>query len=171
MRWLFLLPIAYLAAVVETSLADVFCIGHVGPDLLALAAVAWVLMSEQPRAFVAAGVCGLLSDLVSPGQPGLGMALFLLTGYGVGRFRAKFSPDHLVWQVGTVWFAVTLLAVVLGVGYRVAGETSTAIATLVARGLGVGVYTAGIAVPVLMVTRWLCEPFTLSRKHASGFIR
>ena len=36
---LLLAPIVYLAAVLETSLADVLSIGHVGPDLLALVAV------------------------------------------------------------------------------------------------------------------------------------
>jgi cell shape-determining protein MreD len=171
MRWLFLIPAVYLAAVIETALGDVICIGHVGPDLLGLAAVTWMLLSGSPRAPLTAGAIGLLGDLIGPGQPGLGMALFLLVGYGAARLHAGLSLDHFVWQVGAVWVAATLTAVALGFGRWLMGETSVPLATLLARGLGVGLYTAGVALPVLLVIAWLRESFDLGKDRFAELSR
>ena len=38
----------YVAAVIETSLADALRIGHVAPDLLALLALMWPLTTRGP---------------------------------------------------------------------------------------------------------------------------
>lgn len=163
MRILLLAPILYLTAVLETSLADAVAIGYVGPDLLALVAVSWVLLSKSPRAFVTAGAIGLFGDLIGPGQPGLGMAVFLLVGYGVARLHARLALDHPAMQIGAVWAAATVTAVALGLGRWLMGETSVAPATLLARGLGVGLYTAAVAMPLLMAIGWLREPLLASQ--------
>ena len=88
----------------------------------------------------------------------MGMAVFLLVGYGVARIRARLPLEHFAARTGVVWVAVTVLAVALGLGRWLMGETSLAPATLLARGLGVGTYTAGVALPLLMVIGWLREP-------------
>lgn len=159
MRFLILLPLLYAAAIVETSLADVIRVGHVTPDLLALVAIIWLLLVPGPRAFLAAGAIGLASDLIAPGRVGLAAACFLLVGYAVTRTRAKSRAEHLVWQVVMVWVAVTALAVALATGKWLLGEAPVALSILLPRALGVGMYTAGLSLPLLMVIRWIREPF------------
>ncbi len=158
MRFLLLPPIVYAAAVLETSLADVIAVGHVTPDLLALLAMVWILLVPGGRTFLTAGAIGMAADLIAPGRVGLGVACFLLVGYCVGRLRAKLDLDHFVWQVPMVWVAVTVLAAGLAIGHWLLGETSAPLAALLMRAAGVGLYTAGVSLPVLMAIRWLREP-------------
>ncbi|NLX97508.1 MAG: rod shape-determining protein MreD [Rhodopirellula sp.] len=159
MRLMGLIPILYLAAILETSLADTMSIGHVSPVWLAMIAVVWVIEFPSPRAFLVAGAIGLIGDLIGPGRPGLAVAVFLLIGYGVARLRARWAADAIVWRVGVVWVAVTMMAIALASGRRFLGETAVPMATLLGRSLGVGVYTAAMALPVLLVLKWLREPF------------
>jgi len=56
---LLLLPLLYAAAAIQTSLGDLMRVGRAEPDLLALAAVAWLLAAEGPHAFLVAGAIGL----------------------------------------------------------------------------------------------------------------
>ena len=52
---LLMLPIVYLTAVAQSLPLDLARIGRVEPDLLAMVAMIWVLMSTRPRRFLAAG--------------------------------------------------------------------------------------------------------------------
>jgi cell shape-determining protein MreD len=165
MRWILLLPILYLVAVLETSLADVLRVGSVGPDLLTLLALAWVLLGGGPRAFLVAGAIGMVGDLVAPGRPGVGMALLLGIGYGATRLRTRLPLDHPAWQLVVVWIGTTLFALGLALSNWLSGEMPVALTTLLVRGLGVGAYTAGVAVPVLLLAGWIREPFELRRKR------
>lgn len=158
MRVLMLIPLIYLAAVLETSLADVIRVGQVGPDLLALVAMAWLLTATGQRSFLAAGAVGLASDLASPGRTGLAAACFLLVGYGVQRLRARLAIKHAAGQVAVVWAAVTLISTALALGRWLLGEAVAPPRVLLVRSLGVGVYTAGVSLPLWMVMAWLREP-------------
>jgi len=169
MRLLFLLPIVYATAIIETSLADVIRVGHVAPDLLAMVAMIWLLLVPGPRAFVGAGAIGLASDLIAPGRVGLAMACFLLVGYAAGRLRARLQPDHLVSRVLAVWLGVTALAVSLAIGRWLLGEAPVALSTLLLRALGVGIYTAGVSLPFLMVIGWIQEPFRTPAPRCTFF--
>lgn len=166
MRTLLLLPLVYVAAVLETSLADVVRVGWVEPDLLAVLAVVWLLVFPGPRSFLAAGLVGLAADLISPGRIGLAAICFLLVGYGVMRLRARLPIRHLVLQVLVVGAAVTLIAAGMSVGSWLLGEVAAAPSVLVARSLSVGVYSAGVSLPVLMVVGWIQEP--LRRRSAAA---
>lgn|GEM_PF-485881 len=158
MHWLLLLPIVYLAAVVQTSLADVIQVGRVAPDLLAMVAVIWVVQVGGPRAFLVAGAIGLVEDLLSPGCIGPGMAGFLLVGYGVNWLRRRLSLDHLVLEVLTVGGAVTVLVFGLSLAQWLLGEASLAWGILLERALGVGIYTAGVSLPAWMIVGWSRQP-------------
>ena len=164
MRYLLLPPILYLTAVLQTSLADVLGVGHVTPDLLALLAVLWLLVTPGRRAFLVAGLIGLVVDLISPGRMGIAAASFLLVGYGLTRLRAKLDLEHLARQVPIVCLATTALSVTLALGGWLLGQTSVPLATLLVRALGVGVYTTGVSLPLLMIIGWIREPF---RRHAT----
>ncbi len=154
MHWLLLVPIVYLAAVVQTSLADVIEVGRVAPDLLALVAVMWVVLAGGPRAFLVAGAIGLVEDLLSPGSVGLGMAGFLLVGYGVTRLRRRLPLDHLALGVLTVGGAVSVLVFGLSLGQWLLGEASFTWRILLERALCMGVYTAGASLPAWMIAGW-----------------
>ena len=169
MRFLLLAAILYAAAVLETSLGDVIQVGHVTPDLLAMIAVIWVLLVAGPRAFLAAGAIGLVADLIAPGRVGPAVVCFMLVGYAVNRLRTKLPPDQLLGQVATVWAAVTVLTVSLAVGRWLLGETPVGLGTLLGRAAGVGVYTAGVSLPVLMIVGWVREPFRVRRKRLTEF--
>ena len=165
MRYLLLVPIVYVAAVLQTSLAGVLCVGHVGPDLMALAAVVWLFTDSQPRAFLAAGAIGLAGDLIAPGRLGLGMACFLLVGYAVVRLRTRMPVDHLVGRAVIVLVAVSLISLGTGCGGWLLGDPSPGLREIVARSVGVGIYTAGVSLPVLMILGWISEPYRARHKH------
>jgi len=162
---LLLLPIVYAATVIQTSLVDVIQVGRVAPDLLALVAVVWLLVTGGPRAFLVAGAIGLGADLISPGRVGPGMACFLLAGYVVTWLRKRLPLDQLVWQVVVVGLAVTVLELSTGAARWLLGESTLAGRTLLWRAAGVGIYTAGISLPICMVLGWLREPYLARRRR------
>ena len=166
---LLLLPIVYVAAVADTSLAGRIQVGQVAPDLLALTAVVWLLLAAGPRGFLVAGAIGLFADLVSPGRVGLGMICFLLAGYAITRLRQRLALDHVLAQVVVVFGAVTGLAAGIGAGRWLLGETAVDPATLLLRSLGVGLYTAGVSLPLLMVIGWIREPLLRRRRKLAEF--
>ena len=168
MRFLLLPPVLYLAAVLQTSLADTISVGHVAPDLLALLAVIWLLVTPGRRAFLVAGLIGLVADLISPGRLGLGMASFMLVGYGLTRLRTRLGLEHLAWQLPAVWLATTALAVSLATGTWLFGQAPLPLATLLVRALGVGAYTTGVSVPLLMIIGWTREPFQARHRRLAG---
>ena len=168
MRFVLLATILYAAAVVQTSLADVISVGYVTPDLLALVAVIWTLLAPGRRTFLVAGLIGLAADLISPGRLGVGMASFLLVGYGLSRLRSRWEFERLVGQLTAVGLAATLLALAQAVGYWLLGATTVPPAALLARALGVSVYTTGVGVPLLMVIGWFREPFRARRKRLAA---
>jgi rod shape-determining protein MreD len=161
-KLLVLLPFIYIAGVLETSLGDMLQVGHVGPDWMALLAVLWVLWVPGPGALLAAGMAGLASDLFTPGRLGLALAAFLIVGYLLTQLRSRLPLKNLLWQVPIVLVSVTLLALVLAVGYWLLGESSNSLGTLLVRALGVGIYTAGLSVPAVMILLWTRKPRPLA---------
>ena len=166
---LLLLPIVYVAAVADTSLAERIQVGHVAPDLLALTAVVWLLVAAGPRGFLVAGAIGLWGDLVSPGCLGPGTACFLLVGYGIARLRQRLPLDQLAVQVAVVFVAVGLLAAGMGLGRWLLGELPVELPTLLLRSLGVGLYTAGVSLPLLMLIGWIREPRLARTRRLAEF--
>jgi len=178
MRFFLLIPMVYLAAVAETSLVDVIRVGDATPALIALTAIVWLLTASGPRAFVAAGLIALAGDLIAPGRPGVGMAWMLLVGYGVTRLRARFRNaagdggsmfSQIVWQVPAVAVVVTVWAAAVGFSGRLLGDVSLPWRTIPIRAAGVGIYTAGVALPVLMVVGWIREPRVARRGKLGEF--
>lgn len=159
MRLLYFVPLLYLTAVVETSLVDLLRIGQVEPDMLALLAVAWLLFTPGSWAFLVAGVIGLAEDLLAPGPMGLGLASFLLVGYGLGRLRTRVRLESLGIQVLVVLVGVSALTSIQAVGHRLLSPASAAFVTLQLHALDAGLYTAGVSLPILMVVGWLRDAF------------
>lgn len=154
MRVLVLLPVLYGAAVFQTAFGGLWRIGHVEPNLLAVTAIVWLLLVPGRRMFLAAGAAGLLEDLLVPGRVGLGMACFLVVGYAVGQVRARSPIDRLVVQLAVVFVAASALAVCQASMHWLMTPTPVSLSSLLRRALGVGAYTAGLSLPVLMVAGW-----------------
>lgn len=168
--WILLLvPVVYVAAVADTTLAERIQVGRVAPDLLALTAVVWLLLAAGPSAFLVAGAIGLVADLVSSGRIGLGTACFLLAGYALVRLRQRLALEALPAQLAVVFAAVALLSAGVGVGRWLLGETVVGPVTLLLGALGVGLYTAGVALPLLMVLGWIREPLVRRKRKLSEF--
>ena len=168
MRILLLALIVYLAAVAETSLGDVMRVGRVTPDLLALVATVYVLAARGPRAFLVAGAVALAGDLIAPGRLGVGAAWMLVVGYAVGRLRHHVRLDHFTAQVPVVGLAVACWAAGVGATARLLGELPLAWSTTAVRAAGVGLYTAGVALPVLMVLAWTRERAIAPQRQVSA---
>ncbi len=154
---LLLLPIVYAAAVLDTLLGDALRIGSVAPDLLAMTAVVWMLVAAGPRSFCVAGMIALVGDLIAPGQLGIGTAWMLLIGYGLCRLRGYFVTGNLPLRVLAVWVAVTLWAMGVGLSGCLLGQVATPVTTVLCCAAGVGVYTAALSLPLLMVIGWIRE--------------
>jgi cell shape-determining protein MreD len=122
---------------------------------MALVAVVWLLTVGGTRGFLAAGAIGLAGDLLAPGRVGLGMASFLLVGYALSRLRGRLPLEYLAVRVAIVFAAVTLTTLLAGYGRWPIGEPALPASMLVGRALGVGVYTAGVSLPVMMVLGWI----------------
>jgi rod shape-determining protein MreD len=167
-RTLLLAVIVYVAAVVETSLGDVMRVGRVTPDLLALVAVVYVLAARSPRAFLAAGAIALAGDLIAPGRLGVGAAWMLVVGYAVGRLRHHVRLDHFTAQVPVVGLAVACWATGVAATARLLGDLPLAWPAIAVRSAGVGLYTAGVAIPVLMVLGWTRERAVAPQRRASA---
>jgi len=168
MRILLLVVIVYLAAVVETSLDDVMRVGSVTPDLLALVAVVYVLATRSPRSFLVAGGMALAGDLIAPGRPGVGAAWMLVVGYAVGRLRHHVRLNHFAAQVPVVGLAVACWAAGVAVTARLLGDLPLAWSAIAVRAAGVGLYTAGVALPVLMVLGWTRERAIALQRQVSA---
>ena len=158
MQLFLLIPLVYLAAVAETSLADVLRVGQTAPELLALTAVVWLLLARGRWAFLAAGAIALVGDFIAPGRLGVGAAWMLLAGYGLSRLKGRLPTEHLVVQVPMVLAAVTLWALAVAATGRLLGDVPLPWSAIPSRAAGVGLYTAGVSLPVLMVLGWLAEP-------------
>jgi len=165
MRLLSLTIIVYVAAVIETSLADVFRVGPITPDLLALTAVAYLLIATGPRSFLTAGAIALAADLIASGHLGVGAAWMLMVGYAIGRLRTRLPLDNLAVQVLVVLVAGSVWATAVGLTGRILGDVSLPWSTIVVRAIAVGLYTAGVGLPVLMVVGWVREPFLARRRR------
>ncbi|HEV2973096.1 MAG TPA: rod shape-determining protein MreD [Pirellulales bacterium] len=157
MAVIFLILATYIAAVLQTTLVPAFEVRHVMPDLLSLVAIVWQLLTGWRRGFVATAMVGLAFDLTSTGLLGVGLGLFALVGFAVAWLRTKLDMNHLIVRLAVVWLATTAIAIGEVVICRLLGETTLPWPSLAVRAVGVGVYTTGVALPLLMVVGWLGE--------------
>jgi rod shape-determining protein MreD len=153
--YIILIPAVYLAALLDTTLGPALDLGPAAPDWLVLVALVWSLTVTGPRGHLATGAVGLVSDVLSPGRLGAGLACFALVGYGLPRLRSHSGARQP--QTLALWAlpAATLLALGPAVVRRAWGELEVSWLTIVFGGLSVGAYTAGAALPILLVVAWV----------------
>ncbi len=149
-----LIPIVYLAAVLQTWLSGRWEVSGAAPDLFVLIAIVWLTISSRGNALLVVALIGLAGDLSAPTPLGIGVALFAIVGYSISWLRQRLVLDHFAARVVCVWFAATTITLLEGWLRRFAGIAILPIPTLFERGMLVGLYTAAIAFPVFMVIGW-----------------
>jgi rod shape-determining protein MreD len=155
MSFLFLIVATYVAAAMQISLAAVIEVRHVVPDLFALVAVIWLLRTSGQRAIWGAAFVGVLYDFTSAAPLGIGLGIYSVVGYALGRLDGRAGGMFLPVQLAIVWLATTSIACGEAAAARIVADTTLTWTTLTVRGGSVGVYTAAVSVPVLMVIGWL----------------
>ncbi len=155
MAYLLLIVCVYLAAVVDTSLGGVLAVRGVTPDLVALAAVTWVLLARSRWAFLTGGAVALLGDLISPGRVGVGAAWMLLVGFGLGWLLPRVPGRGLAVRLALVSAAMTVWCLGVAATASVLGDAARPFPRLLAAALGAALYTSAVAVPILMVVGWV----------------
>lgn len=150
-----LLLFVYLAAVVETAMAAHWEVGGAAPDLLAIVAFAWFTAAPNGRRLLPTALAGLASDLGSIAPPGLGLATYAAIGYGVARLKTTIFVDRMAVRLGIIWLAATAATMTQMLGVYLEGTFVFEWPNAIARGGMAGIYTAAVALPVLMVSGWL----------------
>ena len=151
---LFLIPLIYLASILQIGLAPYWQIAGAGPDLLALIAALWAMKSTPWHALAAAAAIGLAGDLNSTAPLGIGVALYAVVAYGVIWWRRQVKLDRLPAQIAVVWTGVTAITLFDLIAGRCLGQSIPSLHVAIERTAVVGLYTTMIAVPILLVVSW-----------------
>ncbi len=162
--WLFLA--IYAAVAVETGLGDRLAIGRVAPDVAALVAVVWLLVSSGPAGLLGAGAAVLAADLVSAGRIGVGLFWMMPVALLVVRTRRWSALGGIAASGVIVFVAASLFAVATALTRWILGEVDAGLTEVLLRAVGVGCYTASLSLPVLLVLRWAAPRQGLVRAAA-----
>lgn len=165
MTLLILLPVIYLAAVTQTTLADLFAIKSAKPDFLIMAAASWIVLSRQPLGFLAAALVGFAGDLILPETSKLGVntGVCLLVGYLYQRMAPRQTVEMILWQVCMVTLVATASLCLIGLARWLLDETPIRALRVLERAIESGIYTGLLAAPILWFVSWLIGPITPDR--------
>ena len=119
---LFLIPLFYLAAVPQTWLTA--RVGGAVPDVLALVSLTWLTTSAGRRGGFVMALAGIVSDLNSNGQFGIGLAVFFAVGQAIIWLRGRLSLDGFFGQGCLAWIGATAIPIALAVFARSLGTTT-----------------------------------------------
>lgn len=153
-----LLPLVYLASALQTLQSPHWQIAGVGPDWIALAAFTWLTLNRNRYAFAIAALIGLAADLISPAPLGLNMAVFATVTYALTGLRARIHLDHFPGRIAIVFLGVAATCCVQSVALQILKQTALPWLMLLPRSALVGFYTAGLAIPIMMLATWLQSP-------------
>lgn len=153
-RLLLLLGFLSVAAVVQTTLADLFVIGQARPDFLLALVVYLALSFDLREVLVPIWVLGIFRDAFSLGPIGMYALIFLVVGLLVSWVRAYAFRDSLLTVVATAVFAVAVCelfaAAALSVRYPM-----PPVGRILRQSLLSGIYSS---IVVLLLPRVLARP-------------
>jgi len=152
-----LIPLIYLASILQIGLAPRWQIAGAGPDLLALIAVVWSMKSTGWHWLAAAVFVGLASDLSSTAPLGIGVAIYAVVAQVVIWWRRKIRLDRVAAQIAVVWAGVTAVTLLELAAGDCLGQSFPSFSIAIERTAIVGLYTTMISVPILLVMSWRCE--------------
>jgi rod shape-determining protein MreD len=155
MRYVAVIPVCYAAACLQTALAEAVTIGRIAPDLLALVAAVIALVVGGNAGLGLVAAVGLIEDLLSSGRLGIATATYLLAGWAAIELAEHVDPRQLHWRVLASGLFAAAVACGVGLARSAIGEPSAGLFRVVGGGLGVGIYTAGLAVPAWLAIGWI----------------
>jgi rod shape-determining protein MreD len=161
-----LIPVVYLAAVLETWLAAHWSLpGGTSPDLLLLVGSLWLATSARARSesVLVAAAIGLAHDLNAGGPLGAGLASYALAAYAMIWLARKLDLDRVGGQLLMVWLIATGAMLVAGVVERFSAQSSLTWRFAIQHGILAGALTTGLALPILVAAAWRRE-----RLHSFG---
>lgn len=154
MRIAALMLAAYCAAAADGVWTAPLRVAGVEPDLLLLAALVWLVVCGRRYGFVGAGLVMLAGDLLGPGRVGAGAAAMLAAGWGVGALQRRWALGNLPGRIGGVALGAVAWSGAFSLCNWCLGEIGGGLLVALVRAVGAGLYTAALAVPVLMVVGW-----------------
>jgi rod shape-determining protein MreD len=152
----------YIAAVLESRLTDVWSVAGVTPDLMALVTLVWLTSSTHRSAVLVSALVGLACDLGQSTLVGPGAASFAITGFCIRKLQQRFQLEQRPTRVWIIALSVISIELMRSLAARFAGESVLPLLTLMNCSVLTGVYTAGTAVPILMMLSWQAERKTKS---------
>jgi rod shape-determining protein MreD len=154
---LFIVPLIYLASILQIGLAPHWQIAGAGPDLLAVVTIIWAIKSNGWHALAVAALVGMASDLNSTVPLGIGVAIHAVTAYGVVWWRRQVKLDRWQAQIAVVWTGVSAITLSELIAGRCLGGSVCSAHVALACTAVVGLYTTTIAAPILLVMSWWRE--------------
>lgn len=158
MKWAGLILAGYAAVAADSTLTGPLGVAGVRPDLVLLAALAWLVVYGKRYGFLAAGWVALVGDLLGPGRVGVGAAVMLGVAAGVSEIHRRWALEHLAGRTLALAVGAMAWSGAMGLLGWCCGEGTGSLVAAVALGLGTGAYTAALGVPVLMVLGWMHDP-------------
>jgi len=154
---LFLIPLIYLASILQVGLAPRSQIAGAGPHLLAVLVVIWGMKSTGWRAIMIASLIGLVDDLNSIAPLGVGVSIYALVAYGIVWWRRQIKLEHLSVQIVVVWISITAITLAESIAGLCLSQSVPSLPISLERTAVVGLYTTMVAVPILLVMSWYFE--------------
>jgi rod shape-determining protein MreD len=156
MRWIGFIILIVLAAVIQSTVLSWIRIHRIGPDLLFLVAVYYLLQASPAEALLAAWAAGLTLDLFSDVRVGTFALSFGLVGLAVIRMREMLFKDHPLTQLVVVLIGCELSQVLArAINALLEPSLQWGLADVLLGALYTALYTAILAPYVL----WLLDRF------------
>ena len=155
MRYAIIALSIYLAVAIQTTLVSTIQVGRVAPLIPALVAAAIVLLHGRNGVLVLVAAIGLLEDALWPGRMGIAMAWYLLLGWCLLEVSERFDLQRVSRRVTATGLFAGLVALGTGATRYILGEPTLGLSTIAAHAVGIGLYTAALAVPFWLALNWL----------------
>ncbi len=105
-RWLILLGLILVSAILQTSFMNCFAIGGIKPDLVVLWVIFWSFVRGNPEGSYLGFGAGLLVDLMNGVYIGFNSLSYLIVGFLIGQLKHKLYQDSLLIAMFISWLAV-----------------------------------------------------------------
>jgi rod shape-determining protein MreD len=155
MNYLAWLLAFYAAAVAQTSIAPCLTVGLAAPDLLLLLAFVWIVRRPGWPGFIGAMTVGLAADLSSLGSLGTMVVCLGIAAVALDSWRPTLGLDHPLVAALATGIATMLVSFVTATLATIGEPGSRSLFALASQSVGVGLYTALLACPLLVVLAWM----------------
>jgi rod shape-determining protein MreD len=144
-----LVGVGWLAALFDSSLAPLVEVAGIAPSAILLSAAVSLAVSKSEHSFLFAAWFGLVADLCGAGRLGVCLGCFTLVGYAILRLRGRAGARMLMGRAAEVVFATLAMAAAVAVVQALFNLPTVDWSGVLRHSLGVGLYTACLALPLV----------------------